>query len=102
MVAGSGIFTDAYDIFSINLGMSLHVNDPADEIVSTLLGYVYFRDATHQGILPSALDEALKLGTSVGAIMGQLVFGVLCDRLGRKRVFPNHSKSNGRCMVYRS
>jgi hypothetical protein len=56
-------------------------------IVSTLLGYVYFRDATNQGKLPSSYDEALKIGTSVGAITGQLLFGILCDKLGRKKVY---------------
>jgi len=55
-------------------------------IVSTLLGYVYFRDATHQGKMPASLDEALKVGTSAGAIIGQLLFGFLCDKFGRKRV----------------
>jgi hypothetical protein len=42
-----------------------------------------------KGKVPQRLDEALKIGTSAGAIVGQLVFGVLCDGLGRKRVlFP--------------
>jgi PHS family inorganic phosphate transporter-like MFS transporter len=74
MVAGSGFFTDAYDIFSINM-------------VSTMLGYVYYRNAAHKGKLPSSLDEALKVGTSAGAIIGQLLFGFLCDKFGRKRMY---------------
>jgi PHS family inorganic phosphate transporter-like MFS transporter len=36
--------------------------------------------------MPASLDEALKVGTSAGAILGQLLFGFLCDKLGRKRV----------------
>ena len=55
-------------------------------IVSTLLGYVYFRDAVQKGQIPASLDEGLKVGTSAGAILGQLLFGILCDKLGRKRV----------------
>ena len=58
----------------------------ANRTVSTLLGYVYFRDAAHKGKMPASLDEALKVGTSAGAIIGQLLFGFLCDKLGRKRV----------------
>lgn len=85
MVAGSGFFTDAYDIFSINMGM-ISFLFYTDESVSTMLGYVYFRNAAHKGKIPSNLDEALKVGTSAGAIIGQLLFGFLCDKFGRKRV----------------
>lgn len=85
MVAGSGFFTDAYDIFSINMGIIPFVFQ-ADELVSTMLGYVYYRNAADKGKIPSSLDEALKVGTSAGAIMGQLLFGFLCDKFGRKRV----------------
>jgi PHS family inorganic phosphate transporter-like MFS transporter len=52
-----------------------------------MLGYVYYRDATWKGKMPPSLDEGLKVGTSAGAIVGQLLFGVLCDKLGRKRVY---------------
>jgi PHS family inorganic phosphate transporter-like MFS transporter len=51
-----------------------------------MLGFVYYRNAVQRGVLPSSLDEVLKVGTSVGAITGQLLFGYLCDKLGRKRV----------------
>jgi MFS family permease len=68
--------------------------------VSTLLGYVYFRNATDQGKMPSSLDEALKVGTSAGAIIGQLLFGFLCDKLGRKRVISYRCHSNVRCTAF--
>ena len=88
MVAGSGFFTDAYDIFSINMGMIIfRCTMDANVIVSTMLGYVYFRNATDQGKMPASLDEALKVGTSAGAIIGQVLFGFLCDKLGRKRMY---------------
>ena len=90
MVAGSGFFTDAYDIFSINMGMLFPYNLKLILIVSTLLGYVYYRNATDEGKMPSNLDEALKVGTSAGAIIGQVLFGFLCDKLGRKRVTPSN------------
>jgi MFS transporter, PHS family, inorganic phosphate transporter len=51
-----------------------------------MLGYVYFRNAVHKGTIPDSLDEALKVGTSAGAVIGQIFFGILCDKLGRKKV----------------
>ncbi|KAG0376329.1 Inorganic phosphate transporter pho84, partial [Mortierella sp. AD032] len=65
LVAGVGFFTDAYDLFSINL-------------VTPMLGIIYF-----DGILPSDLD----LGIKVAASIGQVGFGYLADRLGRKRMY---------------
>jgi PHS family inorganic phosphate transporter-like MFS transporter len=52
-----------------------------------MLGYVYYRNATNKGIIPGNLDEALKVGTSAGAIVGQIAFGMLCDKLGRKKMY---------------
>jgi MFS transporter, PHS family, inorganic phosphate transporter len=52
-----------------------------------MLGFVYFRDATNLGVIPTHLDLALKVGTSAGAIIGQIAFGLLCDKLGRKRMY---------------
>jgi PHS family inorganic phosphate transporter-like MFS transporter len=52
-----------------------------------MLGYVYYRNSTNKGIIPSHLDEALKVGTSAGAIVGQITFGMLCDKLGRKKMY---------------
>ena len=87
LVAGSGFFTDAYDIFTINIGVVLSSScQLIFNVVSTLLGYAYFRDSVNNGVLPNSLDVALKVATSSGAIFGQLLFGVLCDKLGRKRV----------------
>jgi len=52
-----------------------------------MLGFVYYRESTHRGQLPNQFDEALKLATSAGAVIGQLTFGLLCDALGRKRMY---------------
>jgi len=70
MVAGVGFFTDAYDIFAIN-------------IASTMLGYVYGKG----GVLSAHQDLGVKVATPCGTLIGQLVFGWLADRVGRKRMY---------------
>ncbi|KDR76371.1 hypothetical protein GALMADRAFT_247813 [Galerina marginata CBS 339.88] len=70
IVAGVGFFTDAYDIFAIN-------------IASTMLGYVY-------GVgqkLNKQQDLGVKVATPVGTLVGQLLFGWLADMVGRKRMY---------------
>ncbi|KAJ6023860.1 hypothetical protein N7540_004657 [Penicillium herquei] len=75
MVAGVGFLTDAYDIFAINLCVSM-------------LGVVYWQSAhDHPGKMPSSSETALKVATSGGTVIGQLVFGMLADIFGRKRMY---------------
>ena len=69
MVAGVGFFTDAYDIFAIN-------------IASVMLGYVY----TKSQKLSTNQDLGVKVATPIGNIIGQLLFGWLADLVGRKRM----------------
>ncbi|KAJ6544803.1 inorganic phosphate transporter [Mycena vulgaris] len=70
LVAGVGFFTDAYDIFAIN-------------IASTMLGYVYGKG----GKLNPHQDLGIKVATPVGTLCGQLLFGWLADVVGRKRMY---------------
>ncbi|KAG0330272.1 Inorganic phosphate transporter pho84 [Podila humilis] len=70
LVAGVGFFTDAYDLFAINL-------------VTPMLGIIYFNG----GALPSDLDLGIKVSASIGTFMGQIGFGYLADRLGRKKMY---------------
>lgn len=75
VVAGVGFFTDSYDIFAINL-------------CSSMLGVVFWQDAkTNPGKIPSDSDTAIKVSTSGGTVIGQLFFGWLADRIGRKRMY---------------
>ncbi|GJJ68078.1 MFS transporter, PHS family, inorganic phosphate transporter [Entomortierella parvispora] len=69
LVAGVGFFTDAYDLFAINL-------------VTPMLGMIYYG-----GTLPSDLDLGIKVAASAGTFLGQVGFGYLADRLGRKRMY---------------
>jgi len=75
VVAGVGFFTDAYDIFDINMA-------------SAMLGAVFWQNGTKtSGKIPSHSDTAIKVSTSGGTVIGQLLFGWLADRVGRKRMY---------------
>jgi PHS family inorganic phosphate transporter-like MFS transporter len=75
VVAGVGFFTDAYDIFAINMA-------------SAMLGVVFWIDAaSNPGKIPSSADTAIKVSTSGGTVIGQLAFGWLADHVGRKRMY---------------
>lgn len=73
LVAGVGFFLDSYDIFAINLIVSLlgltfwSGGEPAD-------GY-----GGNQGRLPDTINQALKASTSAGIIIGMILFGWLAE-----------------------
>ncbi|RAO66587.1 uncharacterized protein BHQ10_002599 [Talaromyces amestolkiae] len=73
IVAGVGFFTDAYDIFAINMA-------------SAMLGVVFWVDS-NKGKIPTNSDTAIKVATSGGTVIGQLAFGWLADHVGRKRMY---------------
>ncbi|XP_038682905.1 low affinity inorganic phosphate transporter 4-like [Tripterygium wilfordii] len=76
IIAGMGFFTDAYDLFCISA-------------VSNLLGRLYYYDPSTKGLgkLPHAVNNAVVGVALVGTLAGQLVFGWLGDKLGRKKVY---------------
>ncbi|KAJ8122219.1 hypothetical protein ONZ43_g1532 [Nemania bipapillata] len=83
LVAGIGFFLDSYDIFAINL-------------VTTLLGVVFWQGAPgdttngyggNNGVLPTPVSQALKTSTSAGIVIGQVVFGWLADKYGRRKMY---------------
>ncbi|CAK9146410.1 unnamed protein product [Ilex paraguariensis] len=76
VIAGMGFFTDAYDLFCIST-------------VSKLLGRLYYYDpsTTKPGKLPHTINNLVVGVALFGTLTGQLVFGWLGDKLGRKKVY---------------
>ncbi|KAI6696432.1 hypothetical protein NL676_016551 [Syzygium grande] len=73
-IAGMGFFTDAYDLFCITT-------------ITKLLGRIYYPGIKAPGKLPHYITNAVTGVALVGTLMGQLFFGYLGDKLGRKRVY---------------
>ncbi|KZV85543.1 MFS transporter [Exidia glandulosa HHB12029] len=88
LVAGIGFFTDAYDLFAIN-------------IAATMLGFVYGDPTTGQ--LGKSQDFGIKLtrGTAspIGTFFGQLLFGWLADLVGRKRMYVSSTHALQLCII---
>jgi PHS family inorganic phosphate transporter-like MFS transporter len=76
VIAGMGFFTDAYDLFCISL-------------VTKLLGRIYYTKpgAEKPGTLPPNIADAVNGVALCGTLAGQLFFGWLGDKMGRKRVY---------------
>ena len=76
IIAGMGFFTDAYDLFCIST-------------VTNLLGRIYYYtpDSGKPGTLPPKVNSAVTGVALVGTLVGQLFFGWLGDKLGRKKVY---------------
>uniref|UniRef100_A0ACD5VTQ4 Uncharacterized protein n=1 Tax=Avena sativa TaxID=4498 RepID=A0ACD5VTQ4_AVESA len=76
VIAGMGFFADAYDLFCITL-------------VTKLLGRIYYQvpGRADPGRLPPQVEAAITGVTFCGMIVGQLVFGWLGDKVGRKKFY---------------
>lgn len=76
VIAGMGFFTDAYDLFCISL-------------VTKLLGRIYYHQEgdSKPGALPINVAAAVNGVAFCGTLAGQLFFGWLGDKMGRKRVY---------------
>ena len=76
VIAGMGFFTDAYDLFCISL-------------VTKLLGRIYYHKPgdLKPGSLPPNVSAAVNGVALCGTLAGQLFFGWLGDKMGRKRVY---------------
>ncbi|KAM1119674.1 hypothetical protein ACFX15_043057 [Malus domestica] len=76
VISGMGFFTDSYDLFCISL-------------VTKLLGRIYYHvpGSSKPGSLPPNVACAVNGVALCGTLVGQLFFGWLGDKLGRKRVY---------------
>ncbi|KAI9215949.1 major facilitator superfamily domain-containing protein, partial [Blastocladiella britannica] len=79
LVSGIGFFTDALDIFVINLAIPM-------------ISYVWWphldaHKPSKVGGMPAIIMSLLKASTQMGTFMGQIVFGYLGDKLGRKATY---------------
>ncbi|TVU11401.1 hypothetical protein EJB05_44986, partial [Eragrostis curvula] len=76
VIAGMGLFTDSYDLFCI-------------APVMKLIGRVYYAagEDDQPGVTPPAVVSATVGVALLGAVVGNLVFGALGDRVGRRRVY---------------
>ncbi|KAK9724333.1 hypothetical protein RND81_05G065000 [Saponaria officinalis] len=76
VIAGMGFFTDAYDLFCISL-------------VTKLMGRIYYQveDSKNPGTLPINVAAAVSGMALCGTLAGQLFFGWLGDKMGRKKVY---------------
>ncbi|RCV21455.1 hypothetical protein SETIT_4G140700v2 [Setaria italica] len=77
VIAGMGLFTDSYDLFCI-------------APVMKLIGRVYYPadpTAASPGVTPPAVVSATVGVALLGAVAGNLLFGALGDRAGRRRVY---------------
>ncbi|XP_061339150.1 low affinity inorganic phosphate transporter 8-like [Gastrolobium bilobum] len=76
VIAGMGFFTDAYDLFCITA-------------VTKLIGRLYYFDpnSNSPGKLPTNVNNAITGVALCGTLVGQLFFGWLGDKLGRKKVY---------------
>lgn len=83
VIAGMGFFTDAYDLFCISA-------------LTKLIGRLYYYDPTVYapgtttpipGTLPKHINNTITGVALFGTLAGQLFFGWLGDKLGRKKVY---------------
>lgn len=76
IISGMGFFTDAYDLFCISL-------------VTKMLGRIYYHvdGSPKPGSLPPNVSAAVNGVALCGTLAGQLFFGWLGDKLGRKSVY---------------
>lgn len=74
IIAGMGLFTDAYDLFCI-------------PPIMKLLGRIYYSDGADRFQIPNAVVSPMLALALLGTVIGQLVFGRLGDLIGRRRVY---------------
>ncbi|KAJ0545776.1 putative major facilitator, sugar transporter, major facilitator superfamily [Helianthus annuus] len=80
IIAGMGLFTDSYDLFCIPLVMSMIGRIYYPKVDRTVDPKKWFE-------VPTVIASTMFCVALMGAVIGQLVFGRLGDRVGRRRVY---------------
>ena len=68
-VASSGFFTDSYNLFATN-------------VILPSLAFVYWPN-----VKTSSFETTINIVTLLGSMLGQLTFGYLADRYGRRKLY---------------
>ncbi|XP_041021185.1 probable inorganic phosphate transporter 1-9 [Juglans microcarpa x Juglans regia] len=74
IIAGMGLFTDAYDLFCI-------------PPIMILIGRVYYDKEVDKYRVPPGVVSTMVAIALLGTAIGQVVFGRLGDQIGRRRVY---------------
>lgn len=52
-----------------------------------MFGLVYWQTPENRGVMPSSIQTAMKVSVSLGTVIGQIGFGHLADRIGRRKMY---------------
>ncbi|XP_071729143.1 probable inorganic phosphate transporter 1-9 [Rutidosis leptorrhynchoides] len=80
IIAGMGLFTDSYDLFCI-------------PPIMRMIGRIYYpeihrnKDPKYWFEVPTSIASTMFVVALMGTVIGQLVFGRLGDRVGRRQVY---------------
>ncbi|KAI8915209.1 major facilitator superfamily domain-containing protein [Powellomyces hirtus] len=85
LVAGAGFFGDAYDIFVIGMALPMVYRVWYPPTTDPLKNGTTFNSKNYSNFIH--IDALLKASTNWGNLIGQLGFGYLGDKLGRKKMY---------------